>query len=1090
MPVILHSGPSVPLMPFEERVRRSRMEGCLVILPTRRRVRHLARGILRLSPGAVAPALALHTLESLCRAMYAAAPGARPVMGGAARTLVFQQAARGIASSLRFFAPRGEAGRLPRGTFDRLVDVIINLKESGVYPDTLDEELALGAPDEQPKLRDVAAVYAAYESRLAAGQLEDLEGVYRYLDTGCTLPQFTALFRNLFSGVETVSLAGFDEFTQPELGILRKLCLVDRLSVTMMFDFLHENPDLFGHLEENYERLAALGLREAQGEEAAASAAFFFGGGAHSPEVRAATDHLARHLFRPLPPRVDLSARVAVLSGRNRVHEVELICKLIKRLCAEKPGRDLSGICVALHRPQVYTDIMREQFARYDIPVNITDRFDLSRSPVAVALLALLAVPLRGYRREEIVRALASPYVVILGDQNPGGEGPVDGGNLGEVARRLRITGGINTWREKIERGIRETDSAPAPDARERASLVKARSDIDVLERLLRPFTGACTPLEFAERFHALCRRIGLPEALIEERLLPDLAEKDIRAFTALEEIVDELAALLTADGTGEQPLRAHYDQLTAALGRERYNVRERFGEGVLVTSIDETRELPIDVMIVAGLVDGEFPSAYQPEVFFSARRRRAREQRHDWEGRYLFYQAVTNWKEQLYLTYPDSEGDVELVRSTFVDAFLTVAEARTWDRETPAPFGTDIGARSDFLRHYGAAAVHGTAPPVPEELSGECAGVAEAARVEWSRIISHDRPEYEGRIGGALPPGDALRLGEIAGRIFSASQLESYAGCPFQFFAGNVLRLREKKEFEEELSPGEKGSVLHETLFEFFRSRRDRGAPGLRGCTDGEFAEALAEAGALASARLDALEIPDVFWEIEKELILGSAERPGILRQVLEYERGRSEAVEPSFFEVSFGPMPVERSDPRLSFPEPVTLGTIALRGRVDRVDVGDGFFSIVDYKTGSSVPGKKEIEEGTSLQIPLYLHAVEQMLRAAGRTDLAPAGGFYLRLRDDVEMRPAVAAETYRGRAFPANARHRQFVPDGPALREMIDTVRRTAEGYIEGAARGIFPLTMPERVERLCGYCPYRTACRIQTLRHVTPATTEDA
>jgi hypothetical protein len=158
--------------------------------------------------------------------------------------------------------------------------------------------------------------------------------------------------------------------------------------------------------------------------------------------------------------------------------------------------------------------------------------------------------------------------------------------------------------------------------------------------------------------------------------------------------------------------------------------------------------------------------------------------------------------------------------------------------------------------------------------------------------------------------------------------------------------------------------------------------------------------------------------------------------------------------------------------------------------VDVGDGFFSIVDYKTGSSVPGKKEIEEGTSLQIPLYLHAVEQMLRAAGRTDLAPAGGFYLRLRDDVEMRPAVAAETYRGRAFPANARYKQFVPDGPALREMIDTVRRTAEGYIAGAARGIFPLTTPERVERLCGYCPYRTACRIQTLRHVTPATTEDA
>ena len=698
------------------------------------------------------------------------------------------------------------------------------------------------------------------------------------------------------------------------------------------------------------------------------------------------------------------------------------------------------------------------------------------------------------------MRALASPYVVIPGGHSPGGHGPeghgpegqdpVDGCNLGEVARMLRISGGIGSWREKIERGICEIDSHPAPDESARASLVKARSDIDVLEQLLHPFAAPCTPLEFAGRLHELCGRIGLPGTLIGTRLPPDLAEKDIRAFTALEEIVDELAALLTADGGSDRPLRAHYDQLTAALGRERYNVRERFGEGVLVTSIDETRELPIDVMIVAGLVDGEFPSAYQPEVFFSARRRRAREQRHDWEGRYLFYQAVTNWRERLYLTYPDSEGDVELVRSTFVDAFLAVADVPLWDRETPPPFAADIGARSDFLRHYGAAVVHGGAPPAPEELREECDGVAEAARVEWSRIISHDRPEYEGRIGGVLAPGDAARLALIGGRVFSASQLESYAGCPFQFFAGNVLRLREKKEFEEELSPGEKGSVLHETLFEFFRSRRDRGAPGLRACSDAEFAAALAEAAGLASALLDALEIPDVFWQIEKELILGGGDRPGILRRVLEYERGRREEVEPSFFEVSFGPMPAGRSDPLLSSPEPVMFGTIALRGRVDRVDVGDGFFSIVDYKTGGSVPGKKEIEEGTSLQIPLYLHAVEQMLRAAGKTHLAPAGGFYLRLRDEVEMRPAVAAETFRGRAFPGAARHKQFVPDEAALRELMNTVRRAAEEYIAGAAGGVFPLTTPERVDRLCGYCPYRTACRIQTLRHVTPASTEEA
>jgi len=102
MPVILHHGPAPSLLPFEERVRRSRMEGCLVIVPTKRRVRHLTREILRLSPGAVAPALPLHTLESLCRDLHGALDLRRPVIAGAVRTLIFDRAVRSVAPGLRY----------------------------------------------------------------------------------------------------------------------------------------------------------------------------------------------------------------------------------------------------------------------------------------------------------------------------------------------------------------------------------------------------------------------------------------------------------------------------------------------------------------------------------------------------------------------------------------------------------------------------------------------------------------------------------------------------------------------------------------------------------------------------------------------------------------------------------------------------------------------------------------------------------------------------------------------------------------------------------------------------------------------------
>ena len=63
---------------------------------------------MRLSPGAVAPALPLHTMESLCRALYAAAPGSRTVVGGPPRTLLFHRAVRSVAGGLGYFSLRGK----------------------------------------------------------------------------------------------------------------------------------------------------------------------------------------------------------------------------------------------------------------------------------------------------------------------------------------------------------------------------------------------------------------------------------------------------------------------------------------------------------------------------------------------------------------------------------------------------------------------------------------------------------------------------------------------------------------------------------------------------------------------------------------------------------------------------------------------------------------------------------------------------------------------------------------------------------------------------------------------------------------------
>ena len=1101
MPIILHHGPAPPPLPFDERVRRSRMEGCLVVVPTKRRVRHLTREIMRLSPGAVAPALPLHTLESLCRALYAAAPGARTVLDGPSRTLLFHRAIGAIAGGLGYFSLRGDDPRLPRGTFDRLIDVITALKGSGIYHDVLVEELEHSAPREQARLADVASIYAAYERELLALEAEDLEGIYRALSLVMPAQDFVDAFRSLFPGVETLSLAGFDEFSIPEVRIIRRICATPGLSVTMMFDYLRGNPALFGHLEENYRLFTELGFQEARGEKEASSAAFFFGFAARPPAARNAASHIARRLFSQEGPRAraDLRADVTVMAARSRVHEVECLCKLIKALVAARPGRDLSAICIAIHSPGRYTDIMRELFAEYEIPVNITDRYELARSPLAVALLGLLRLPLNGFRRQDVLRIAGSPYFTV-----PVSGVPFDSANLCAVALQIRATAGLPGWLGKIERAREKSAGVlqgPCTEAeRRRASdevqaLLKASTDLESLGRVLSPFGSDLTAGEFERELLSLAERMSVLRNLIEPRLRenPELMEKDVRAFNALRDTLHAVTVMAgMQDGPAlRRPLRVHFERLKTALGQERYNVRERFGRGVLVTSIEETRELPVEVMIVAGLVDGEFPSVYQPEVFMSARRRQERERRHIWENRYLFYQATTNWTEHLYLTYPLREGENELVRSSFVDAFLSSSDVTLWEDPAAIPFAEDICSREEYLRLHSVR--DGDAPLLPAAGAED-----EWARVRCSRDVERARRsggaagEYGGVIAGALGEEGRRFIDGFRERVLSVSQLETYAGCPFRFFSRYLLRLREREEFEEGMTAVEKGALIHDALFEFFTARRERNAPPLKAAPREEFEQAVKDLVAIAAAKMASLDIPDVFWEIAKELILGKeGGGEGLLRRFLEYERKREDALEPGYFEVSFGAVPGTpgTADRILSRTEPVTLGGARLRGRIDRVDTGDGFFAVMDYKTGIDVPGLGEIREGMSLQLPAYLLAAGELLEGIGRRGLLPAGGLYYRLRDEVELKPALVAEAFRGRAFPAASRSRQVVPDERDIREIINETGRFVGNILEGITGGRFPLTRKELVGKLCGHCGFRTVCRIQSLQHVTPESPEE-
>ncbi len=1074
----------------------------ILVVPTKRRIRHLTRDTLAGSVGPVSD-VPIYTLETLAAGIAQTVfPGLR-VIEEPILSLLFDQAVASSRDVLGYFKFRGERAQLPRGTFERIVHVVRKLKETGIYPVQLRAELSGCEAGEELKLEDVVTIYEVYEASLSNLHGVDPEGVFKALQYDCSQERFSSSFARLFPTATEISIDGFDEFTEPELGFIAKLCGVDA-DLSVVFDFQLGNTPLFGHLEENFRRFHDLGFSVA--EELGIQSTS--GDDKQLNLFNQSTDHpdehhqwIKNHLFKrsfPASQRRHLSS-VTLAKAKDRRLEVELICKIIKQLLTDDPAIDPSRICVATYKPQIYTSVIREAFVKFGIPVNVTDRFELSESQVVVSVIALLELAVGGLRRDDLLRVLSSPYLDLANQGAPLGRE-----NLSKVSLELRLTVGSRFWQKKIEQRITALSAEQTQGGNEThgkriamnmRDLVRAKDDLLFLDTLLHDIAVEQTPAAFEQSLLTLMSQLRIVERILSlgVGLHSHIIEKDSQAYETFLSVVHQTVTLLEYQRGKEarHSLKFYLDHLTVAVAEERYNLREQFGRGVLVTSIDETRGLPLDIMIVAGLVDGEFPSIYQSELFFSNQRLKEREQHHIWENRYLFYQAITNWTRHLYLTFPEQDDDLDLVRSSFVDALENICNVQQWEYPGNTPLDAALYSHEEYIKQFGASLNQGAtiAMNVPDTLAQHAGKVEHAIMVEQSRVSLGGLPEYQGEIFDAVSKEAQDQLAHLKNRVYSVSQLESYGKCPFQFFAGKILRLNTVEDLEEEFSALDKGSVVHEILFEFYTERRENNLPPLRGCTEKEFVRAHQRLLAIAERILNAIEIPDAFWELEKELLLGDTHtRRGLLRHFLEFECSRSTTFLPQFFEVGFGNDlgAQTRIDSQLASAEPITAGSVKLRGKVDRVEVSDDAFTIVDYKTGSVIPKLDDIREGISLQLPIYLYTIEKLLAEKLGRDVQPAAGLYYQLRNTIDMKTGVGSLRFKddlGLKLKSG-----FLPSDSDLRNMIEDSIAYVNGYVERISHGNFPLTTHDRIDKVCTYCDYKSICRIQSVRRVQSANRE--
>jgi ATP-dependent helicase/nuclease subunit B len=590
-----------------------------------------------------------------------------------------------------------------------------------------------------------------------------------------------------------------------------------------------------------------------------------------------------------------------------------------------------------------------------------------------------------------------------------------------------------------------------------------------------------------------------------------EVVEGEIEAYRQFNRIVKELCSVLKSDGVESCSLDDYIEKLHHIAKHTNYQNRPATkAETVRIVQLGELRSLEFDVVFLGDFVEGRFPANYQPDPLLpEIPYRNEEEQLHD--SRFMFYRVLKSFRKVLYLLTPKRERAADLIPSPFLGQLKALADVQEIEIADPTQ-----GSTSGFLSTYSN---HVWTSPVPsnENFPAEIAEmrplINHVVMVEKSRENTHDHLDYEGVLTvETLSAVNRRRLERRREHIYSVTELEIYAKCPFQYFINNVLKFRvEEDETEDELSGLERGSLLHDVLFEFYNNRRNQKRPPIGQCSEEAFKEAKAQLNELLDSNAEKkrnrrkeklIGENNLFWETDIEKLRIA------LHKWLAAERTYGLPVTPRYFEVSFG-QERELRYPELSCREPITIGDVRMTGKIDRIDIGNGTFNIVDYKTGSSTVRMPEILSGRSLQLPIYLQTAKKLLEMHGGIGLEPAAGLYYKVRLDqfkaelgigTESQNGDAYNAYNGRDWrPVSSRSGQLLAD-ETFDARLARVSGYIQHYVDSISKGTFPLITrvetfvdseeegdtpitPRNKTEPCNYCSYKRVCRVGAISEVT-------
>lgn len=692
-----------------------------------------------------------------------------------------------------------------------------------------------------------------------------------------------------------------------------------------------------------------------------------------TPELK----YIEGNLFKTQSTKYEQKVEnLSMFLAKNQYTEIEYIAKEITKLVKEKKKR-YNDIAIITKNIQSYSNLARVIFEKYDIPIFIDEKRELSQNIIIQYVLSIFEILQKNYSKESVFQYAKMGFLEIEQSDIFKLENYCTKWGIKENKFKKDFVYELEKNKQEIEyyNELRKKIMEPIENLKQKIRKGKTAKGITVVI------------YDFLEK-QKIEEKIFLKMQELKEKNREDLVQEYKESYEILINVLDEIVKIFRDENI---TINQYANILKQGLKASSLGKIPGTQDQVIMGDVDRSRSHKVDTIFIIGLNDGVYPSINKSEGFLGDEDREYLKKQgielakgtleNLYDDKFNIYKAFTTAERELHLSYSSADTEGGALRPSI---YITKIKKMFPNlKETSDVIVSDYQITNQKATYD--ALIEKLAKIEESELEPEWKEIYKyfGNNEEWKIKLEKD---LQGLNYTNIPQNiEKTTIEKLYGNVLrtSVSKLETYKKCPFSYFLKYGLNLKQKEELK--IQNFDTGSFMHEVIDLFFNYVREENI---------ELTELLDEEEKIRKI---------VNQIIETKLDCGKYRFTATVKYkilIQRLEKMVTKALKYIVESLVYSDFNVEGTEVEFSKGKeykPIEIALengkrIEITGKIDRVDIAkteDGnYLRIIDYKSSARNVDLNEVYAGVSIQLLTYLDAICE------EKDLMPAGILYFNL------------------------------------------------------------------------------------------------